>query len=410
MTEQKMREALIAAYMAGNQHGHNSTVEGYWSEAEDVAGEYATEALAQQAATDDSHVTVLPDGSAYGVMSFPLPEDHWLYAPREYSEGAYEPQELPQPILTHALRAQVVAAIRYAVRGATMCGTEADFDPDALVQNAVYALCGPFTSIERAREALDQQPGHFPGAGNMVAAAVAELDAGHMTIGGKYNWKNQPEKLVYLGKKGAWHQFAKVNEPGNIWCEVLGADLRMLEETKPAAVKDAVGGDEPVAWRVKRSFWDDHGQWNDMGGCNDFHYWNDEVAAGRCTMEFAYLSPQASAAVPDLSACFMTAESGGGEYKIVLRFQTLAKMQDAHSAMVHWLAASQPEVKSCGNCHKCLKGVTENGWPVTSQRMILCGTCANKRCPKASDHNLECTGSNEPGQPGSVYGQHEVTP
>ena len=56
--------------------------------------------------------------------------------------------------------------------------------------------------------------------------------------------------------------------------------------------------------------------------------------------------PQASAAVPDLSACFITAESGGGEYKIVLRFQTLAKMQDAHSAMVHWLAASQPETKS----------------------------------------------------------------
>ena len=56
--------------------------------------------------------------------------------------------------------------------------------------------------------------------------------------------------------------------------------------------------------------------------------------------------PQASAAVPDLSACFITAESGGEEYKVVLRFQTLAKMQDAHSAMVHWLAASQPEVRN----------------------------------------------------------------
>lgn len=49
-------------------------------------------------------------------------------------------------------------------------------------------------------------------------------------------------------------------------------------------------------------------------------------------------------AVPDMSACFMTAESGGGEYKVVLRFQTLAKMQDAHSAMIHWLAAApKPE-------------------------------------------------------------------
>lgn len=49
MNESKMREALIAAHMAGNQHGHNSTVEGYWSEAEDVAEEYADEALAQPA-------------------------------------------------------------------------------------------------------------------------------------------------------------------------------------------------------------------------------------------------------------------------------------------------------------------------------------------------------------------------
>ena len=36
-------------------------------------------------------------------------------------------------------------------------------------------------------------------------------------------------------------------------------------------------------------------------------------------------------------------------------------------------------------------------------RMIVCPTCGNKRCPKASDHDLACTGSNEPGQPGSVY-------
>ena len=35
--------------------------------------------------------------------------------------------------------------------------------------------------------------------------------------------------------------------------------------------------------------------------------------------------------------------------------------------------------------------------------MILCPTCGNKRCPHASNHNLKCSGSNEPGQPGSVY-------
>jgi hypothetical protein len=96
-------------------------------------------------AAEPDNVTRLPDGSAFAIASFPLPDSHWLYAPREYAEGADEPKELPRPILNHTEhREAVVAAIRYAVRGATMCGKEPDFDPDALVQNAVYALCGPF--------------------------------------------------------------------------------------------------------------------------------------------------------------------------------------------------------------------------------------------------------------------------
>lgn len=47
-------------------------------------------------------------------------------------------------------------------------------------------------------------------------------------------------------------------------------------------------------------------------------------------------------------------------------------------------------------CHACNK---ERHRAV----MVLCPTCANKRCPKASDHRLECTGSNAAGQKGSVY-------
>lgn len=35
--------------------------------------------------------------------------------------------------------------------------------------------------------------------------------------------------------------------------------------------------------------------------------------------------------------------------------------------------------------------------------MIVCETCGNKRCPHAAHHDLPCTGSNEPGQPGSAY-------
>ena len=92
----------------------------------------------------ESHVTILPDGSAFGVMSFPLSKDHWLYADRAYEDGADQPKELPAPILNHGSRETVVAAARYAVRGATNCGKDPDFDPDALVQNVVYALCGPY--------------------------------------------------------------------------------------------------------------------------------------------------------------------------------------------------------------------------------------------------------------------------
>jgi DNA-directed RNA polymerase subunit RPC12/RpoP len=50
------------------------------------------------------------------------------------------------------------------------------------------------------------------------------------------------------------------------------------------------------------------------------------------------------------------------------------------------------------DCHRCFE---END--VMVDRMILCPTCGNKRCPKASDHRLDCTNSNDPGQPGSVY-------
>lgn len=57
-----------------------------------------------------------------------------------------------------------------------------------------------------------------------------------MKIGDKCNWKGQPERLVYMGKNwsgnGYWHQFAKVDAPDVVWCEVTDADLSMLELSK----------------------------------------------------------------------------------------------------------------------------------------------------------------------------------
>ena len=36
-------------------------------------------------------------------------------------------------------------------------------------------------------------------------------------------------------------------------------------------------------------------------------------------------------------------------------------------------------------------------------RMVVCPECGSKRCPRATNHELECSGSNEPGQEGSIY-------
>jgi len=37
------------------------------------------------------------------------------------------------------------------------------------------------------------------------------------------------------------------------------------------------------------------------------------------------------------------------------------------------------------------------------QQMVVCPDCGNKRCPKATHHDLKCSKSNEPGQKGSRY-------
>ena len=56
-----------------------------------------------------------------------------------------------------------------------------------------------------------------------------------LVIGGKYNWRHQKERLVYLGigvSNGLWHQFALVDSPNDVWCEVREADLEHFEETR----------------------------------------------------------------------------------------------------------------------------------------------------------------------------------
>lgn len=42
--------------------------------------------------------------------------------------------------------------------------------------------------------------------------------------------------------------------------------------------------------------------------------------------------------------------------------------------------------------------------------MIVCAECGNKRCPKATDHELACTRSNRPGQIGSSWENYPPFP
>ena len=56
-------------------------------------------------------------------------------------------------------------------------------------------------------------------------------------------------------------------------------------------------------------------------------------------------------------------------------------------------------------CRECLRRRDDRRGvlPLELTRMIVCGTCGNKRCPHATDHRNTCTNSNEPGQKGSAY-------
>jgi hypothetical protein len=60
--------------------------------------------------------------------------------------------------------------------------------------------------------------------------------------------------------------------------------------------------------------------------------------------------------------------------------------------------------KDCG-CYKCQNQLIDpnTSWPLTMSKFIVCPICGNKRCPRATDHTLVCTNSNNPGQSGSRY-------
>lgn len=62
-------------------------------------------------------------------------------------------------------------------------------------------------------------------------------------------------------------------------------------------------------------------------------------------------------------------------------------------------------------CYCCDRNNTTTFTPFSFRmRMNVCPDCGNKRCPRATDHNNACTGSNEPGQEGSLYAAISTEP
>ena len=61
------------------------------------------------------------------------------------------------------------------------------------------------------------------------------LDPKTLKVNDRCNWKPQPERLVFIGKRRypgdsrLWYQFELVDKPGIVWCEILESDLDRLE-------------------------------------------------------------------------------------------------------------------------------------------------------------------------------------
>jgi hypothetical protein len=105
-----------------------------------------------------NEVGVLPDGSGFATMSYPLPKDHWsLVNPEAYNVpampfrmgekefvtmGFFPAQRYVVKMTRKEFADKIREAGKYAYRCATMNGKEPDLDPDALLQNLIVGLLG----------------------------------------------------------------------------------------------------------------------------------------------------------------------------------------------------------------------------------------------------------------------------
>lgn len=90
----------------------------------------------------------LPDGSGFMTGSFPLPKEHWLYQPNDYSNVDESTLGVIPRSYLDENQSAIDEAIKTAIRGTTMSGKEMDFDPDAMLQNIKYHLFGSYLNCD----------------------------------------------------------------------------------------------------------------------------------------------------------------------------------------------------------------------------------------------------------------------
>lgn len=136
------------------------------------------------------------------------------------NRGSFEQRQSEAVIRNKALHEQRVAC---------------DYELMQAEQNRVSEM----RSTEAGRRILLEERQRLQLAVSMMVLSgmVTPAAPSSLNIGGRYNWRGQPERLVYMGRNwsgnGYWHQFEKVDEPGKIWCEVTDNDLPSFEETVP---------------------------------------------------------------------------------------------------------------------------------------------------------------------------------
>jgi NTP pyrophosphatase (non-canonical NTP hydrolase) len=104
--------------------------------------------LAKDLGGEIEEVCILPDRSGFAIMSMPLPKDHWIYQGDEYGSAGEPPMPMRMGIdapLRKAFAEVLIVAGKYAIKAATRCGRDMDFDPDALLQNLIVGALGYHT-------------------------------------------------------------------------------------------------------------------------------------------------------------------------------------------------------------------------------------------------------------------------